>query len=155
MMVSQITINPGYDPNGLGVNDIAIITLAQEAPAAAERFDIYTTQDELGQVANIYGYGLIGQGATGDIANSYGTDHVGENKLELLGDVLNGMPWTDFGINQSGTFSAPSGSLLLYDFDDGTAAHDAFGQLFGDSRSRLGRGRGGRRPRRLGRSAAD
>ena len=95
MKASQITINPGYDPNGLGVNDIAIITLAQEAPAAAERYDIYTTQDELGQVANIYGYGLTGQGATGTIPNSYGTDHTGENKLELLGDVLNGMPWTD------------------------------------------------------------
>ena len=47
-----------------------------------------------------------------------------------------------FGINLSGTFSAPSGSLLLYDFDNGTAAHDAFGQLFGVHDLGLGKDEG-------------
>ena len=59
------------------------------------------------------GYGLTGTGATGDIL-PYGTKHSGENKFE--GD--------------SGLFGFYPDELI-YDFDSGLAANDAFGQLFG------------------------
>ncbi len=137
IVATQITINPGYDPLGIGVNDIAIITLPQIAPAGVQRYDIYRSQDELGKIVDIYGYGATGQGLTGDIGPA-GTKHTGENTLELLGDVLNGMALTAFGFPFTDVINIPAGSMLLFDFDDGTATHDAFGQLFATSNLGLG-----------------
>ncbi len=46
--------------------DIAVITLPAIAPAGAERFELYTNRDEVGQEVTFVGYGRTGQGSTGE-----------------------------------------------------------------------------------------
>jgi hypothetical protein len=111
---SVVYVNPGYngDPFGNG-NDIAIIQMTASAPTGAASYDIYRNSDEIGQVGVKYGYGLIGTGATGSVNPSGDVKHTGQNKYESLGSIL-----------------GFSDNLLVYDFDNGQAANDAFGVLY-------------------------
>jgi Ca2+-binding RTX toxin-like protein len=102
-------------------NDIAIIELAEAAPQFADRYDIYRGTDELGQTVTIAGYGSTGTGVTGlDRSYSPGVARYGDNTYDMLSGEWKGFDmWgTDTG-------------CLLYDFDDGTKAHDALGNNSG------------------------
>jgi hypothetical protein len=114
--VSQIFINPNYIPataNRFNGGDIAVIELASTAPTGVQGYGLYRNTDEIGQVYTRYGYGVSGTGATGGLL-PYGVKREGENTYDALASVLGDAP-----------------DLLAYDFDDGTAQNDAFGQLFG------------------------
>ena len=111
-VVTGTIVNPQYTGDVTMGGDLAILTLAAPAPGGAQGYGLYT-QDAVGQVATIVGYGLTGTGATGDI-QAPGTEHTGQNKFEGNASLLG--------------FNADE---LIYDFDNGTAANDAFGQLFG------------------------
>ena len=101
--------------------DIAVIQLAATAPAAAPRYVLNGRPDDIGQEAIVVGYGRGGHGSTG-ASLAAGTKRAGLNKLEAdgkaVGDVL------------GGSFpSIPAGSMLVYDFDSGTAANNALATL--------------------------
>ena len=107
--------------NSLGVwHDLALITLTQAAPVAAERYDLYSGESETGAVATLVGYGRL-QGSNGVVlSESNHTRRWGENTVDTVGT---GLP--PFWLR--GSLSAQ----LFYDYDDGTTAHDALGQWLG------------------------
>ena len=117
--IANIRLNPGY--NGVGVtDDLAIMTLPVLAPSGptglgADRYDLYRNTDEVGQAFTVVGYGTIGTGTTGQQPNNTDTKRLARNKYETLGDRVN------YGGTQA----------LLYDFDNGSAANDAFGRILG------------------------
>lgn len=109
----NIVVNPNFDiTNILGGNDIAQFQLIGNAPTAG--YQLYTAQNnsEIGSVFTRVGTGTIGD-MTGTSAGPFDYDQrAGVNLWEAKGDT--------FGV---------SASILFSDFDDGTAAHDVFGQL--------------------------
>jgi len=109
-------------------NDIAIIELAETAPQFADRYDIYRGDDELGQTVTFVGYGSTGTGDTGkNAAYPTGVARYGDNTYDILSGEWKGSDvWgTDIG-------------CLLYDFDDGTKAHDAIGNNSGEQNLGVG-----------------
>ncbi len=108
-----------FHPGWTGIlddgNDIALVRLAAVAPAAAERYDIYRDSDEIFQDTLIVGHGTTGTGLLGKTVLD-GLKRKGSNRFDTFGDLLTGYP--------------PSQSVLAYDFDDGTALHDAWGTYF-------------------------
>ena len=110
-----VSVYPGYDGNLLHGNDLAILALASPAPPAADRYEVYAGTDEVGRVGLLAGYGLTGKGRT-DLSVTPGERRAGLNRLDADGSLVG--------------FSGGQG-LLLYDFDNGRAANDGFGLLFG------------------------
>jgi hypothetical protein len=107
-------VNPNWNRNNVLLGaDIAVLDLSSAAPAAAPRFDIYRGSSEVSSVVDKVGYGVSGQGIAVPGTYPYGTKRNGVNEWEA---VLGG--------------TTVSNSVLLYDFDDGTSAHDAFGVNF-------------------------
>lgn len=118
--IQSVLVNPGYDGNTTHGSDLAIITLAAPAPAAAQRYSIYTGTGEIGQVSTKVGWGKTGNGTTGG-TGAYEW-RVGQNVYDAT--------YFDW------TFVAGSQNVLIYDFDNGTTTKNAL-QLFS---SDLGRG---------------
>ena len=93
--------------------DLAIIVLESPAPAAAERYDINRTGNEIGAVFDIYGYGTTGTGDVGAILPA-GTKRTGQNRFEVTGGSLGFAP-----------------NMLWFDFDNGLPANDAMDVVLG------------------------
>jgi hypothetical protein len=89
------------------------------------QYGIYRSTDEVGKVAIHVGYGRSGTGLTGDTIAS-GTERFGLNRYDTTAQSLG------FGSNRT--------AQLIYDFDDGTAAHDALGWYLGASMANVGLG---------------
>ena len=121
---AQVIIDPNYDPVN-SLHDVAIILLQDAAPAAADRYHLYRTPDELGKSFTMVGYGNIGTGLTGEMAQTNPKRHDAQNTYDTTATQLKEklgslMAWT------------PHDNLtLVADFDDGSTAHDALGQLLG------------------------
>jgi secreted trypsin-like serine protease len=117
--INTIYIPLTWDVSTFTGEDIAILRLVQEAPTAAERYDIYRDTDEVGKIATTVGYGNFGQGDTGEIDNSRGQKKLfGKNKFDALDGSLN-LP------------ISPVNSRLIVDFDNGNPTHDTLGTIFG------------------------
>ncbi|MFH1614366.1 MAG: trypsin-like serine protease [Planctomycetota bacterium] len=122
---SAFSVHPNWDGDITIGNDIAIIELTGAAPTGAERYGIYRAADEVGQAAYKSGYGRSGNGSEGDVLSS-GTKRAGYNLYDSLGDILDVV------------FNPLPGAQLAYDFDNGLAANDAFGEFFGIENLGLG-----------------
>lgn len=122
--VSQIYIYPNWNHDFNFNNDIAILELAKPAPQEANRYEIYTGFDEVGQVMQKVGYGVPATGNSGQ--NSYSdpvpTKRIGKNRYDALGELFNSAPYH---------YNNQPGKQLVYDFDNGLAQNDAFGKEFG------------------------
>ena len=99
---------------------MAVITLPVIAPAGgtgvgADRYPLYRNTDEVGQPITVVGYGTVGTGTTGETPNTNNTKGIVQNRYDGVGERLG--------------FAA--GTSLLYDFDNGSPANDAFGRVFG------------------------
>lgn len=116
---AEFYVNPLWDGNYGNANDVAVIKLAGEAPAAAERYDLYRGSDEVGQIFTKVGYGRFGNGNTGAGTILDDRKRYGQNTYDA---VLGGT----------------NGRALGYDFDNGLATNDAFGTLFGTPNTGLG-----------------
>jgi len=105
---SAYFVSPLYNPALSASFDIAIIALNGTPASQIPRYDVYRGNSEGGQAVAVVGYGLGGYGATGQDGVNYpfGTRRAGFNQYEV-------------------TFNG--GTILGFDFDDGTTAHDAFG----------------------------
>ncbi|MBN2581092.1 MAG: trypsin-like serine protease, partial [Pirellulales bacterium] len=112
----QIFVYPGYNGNPFQTTDLAIIVLSEPAPAGVQGYDIYRSADEVGQVFDIYGYGLWGSGISGAVNDPDGNKRYAQNQFDGYGDQLDP------------TFNH---ALLIYDFDDGTTKNDTLGRLLG------------------------
>jgi len=122
--IATAKVPPEWDGNYLYGNDIALLKLKGSVsgitPSAIDG-SIDVSTDNLGTELDKAGYGQTGLGSTGATVSA-GTLHAGENIYDSIHDDF----WTAvFGIDV-----LPSG-VLLYDFDNGEDAHDAFLLNFG------------------------
>lgn len=104
--VTQLFIHPNWrnDPSSYN-NDLALIKLDRVLEGG---YDIYRGNAEIGQVFTRIGYS--------------GTQLVeGKNTYDAYSDIINSLYVSNV---------SPK-TQLLYDYDDGTAQHDALGVLFG------------------------
>ena len=122
---SEFFIHPDWDGNLIKGNDIALIKLNDVAPDNITRYQLYTDSDEVGQVGEKVGYGWTGTGNTGREEFGDWQRRKGQNRYDALGDLM----LTDLGLTPRVDFVP--GSMLVYDFDNGNAANDGFGVLYG------------------------
>jgi secreted trypsin-like serine protease len=124
--VARVTVHPGYNGDYLFKgNDLAIITLSGDAPLAAQRYELYTGSDELEKVSDKVGWGSVGQGDTGTTTSPGAGWRKGQNVWEMTASQFWGDPTV-------------SSNILMYDFDNGLAANDAFDAYFGKAGLGLG-----------------
>ncbi|HEY8504067.1 MAG TPA: FG-GAP-like repeat-containing protein [Gemmataceae bacterium] len=95
-------------------HDWAVLTLPEEAPEGADRYDIYRGGGEVGQTFVVVGYGTTGTGARGSDLGTVGVKRFGVNRFDS--DVLN-----------YGGDRFPPGTGLGADFDSGSPGQDAYG----------------------------
>lgn len=104
--VAHVFIHPLWDNNPADYNhDLAIIKLAQPLSQTTS-YEIYRAKSEMGQT-----FTRVGFSDSGIVS--------GKNTYDALTDKINSAFNTRVEV----------GSQLLYDYDDGTAQHDAIGQL--------------------------
>ncbi len=124
--IKKITVNPGWTDQPNFNNDIAIIELESQAPDAAERYQVYGETNEIGQVFDRVGYGIKATGFTGEVdSDPNPTKRNGQNRYDALGEVFDSRP------DIAQPLGILPGTQLGYDFDNGVAQNDAFGQQFG------------------------
>ncbi len=118
--VAEVYVHETWDgeAGGEGV-DLAILRLATAAPRELEGYELYTGSDEVGQTVTFVGYGTYGEAdddedEVGD--RGVGVKHQGQNVYELDGANFQ---------------DSENPNVLVYDFDDGTAAHDYLGNYYG------------------------
>lgn len=110
LAASAFEVHPSWNGDILFGADLALIGLAQSAPAAVTRYDIVRDAGiESAEQATIAGYGVSGTGTSGFVAGSFGTLHSGLNRLDTVWDL--------------------AGSPFAFDFDNGTIDQDAIGRL--------------------------
>lgn len=112
---SATTIKAGYSGAVIDPNDLAVIALPRPAPAGVQRYDIYGGDPVYDPVANEVTFEFVGFGRRG----SYGMGAVEPADYFIRRNAFN---LFDF---DWGTFDPLLSGLLVADFDDGTAAHDA------------------------------
>jgi hypothetical protein len=122
IFVDLAWIHPSWNGNPTNSPDIAALHLVTPASSTAERYDIYRDTDELAQTIEIVGYGRSGTGSQGSILSS-GTKRDGNNEIDAFGEAFNGT------VFPPGTF--PTGSHLVFDFDNGNSSNDASGFFLG------------------------
>jgi len=117
--IANAIVRPEWNGDYLYGNDIALLKLKNPVsgitPSAIDG-DI----NDVGKELDKTGYGRSGTGATGAITSA-GILHAGQNIYDSTHDQF----WEIF--NRANL----SDGVLMYDFDDGTAVHDAFLQHFG------------------------
>ena len=104
-------------------SDIAIVQLAEDAPAEIPRYSLYGGDRIVGQKIVVAGYGLAGHGPTGmaPFLDQVPTKRAGLNRYDVaIDDVF------------------PGAEVLGYDFDSGLPENNAF--AFNDVPSDLGFG---------------
>ncbi|MBP3558446.1 MAG: trypsin-like serine protease, partial [Thermoguttaceae bacterium] len=118
--VAEVYVHETWDgeAGGAGV-DLAILQLATAAPRELEGYELYTGSDEVGQTVTFVGYGTYGEADDDEdeIGNrGIGVKHQGQNVYELDGANFQ---------------DSENPNVLVYDFDDGTAANDYLGNYYG------------------------
>jgi secreted trypsin-like serine protease len=122
--VSRVSVLPSYNAINEN-NDLALVWLADNAPIQANRYQLYRESDELGQVTTLVGYGVPGTGSLGVLDSFSGSPMrlLASNQFEADGATLKRVLGAAMG------WSPLPGSQLIADFDSGTGARDALGQL--------------------------
>lgn len=116
--VSGVAIHPQYNGNVFLGSDIAVLELAEAAPAVVPRYALYNAADEIGKPTVVVGYGMTGFGGIGaDTLDNI--KRAGLNRFESTWEVVG--PLLD---------AAPSPGILVFDFDSGQPERDA-GMLIG------------------------
>lgn len=117
--VSRIFINSQWEADESFNNDVAILELAQFAPEAADRYQLYTNGDEVFKTITRVGYGNKGTGNVGEVGfDPNPIKRQGLNRYDAFADRF----------NRSRSFKILPGTQLAYDFDNGLRKNDAFGQ---------------------------
>lgn len=123
---TDIIIHPAYDASHNN-NDLALVWLNGPAPIAAERYTLYRSDDSVGKVFSMVGYGLPGTGSSGSDSSSALSMARLKAKNTFDGD---GAKLTE-ELHRQISWTPLAGSQLLADFDSGNAGNDAIGALLG------------------------
>lgn len=134
---SRVLIDPAYDAANSST-DLALVWLSGSAPLAADRYQLYRSSDEIGQTMTLVGYGRPGTGSAGAMPN-YSGDPIRQKASNVVDADMSALKY-QFGPGMGWT--PLPGSQLAADFDDGTLAHDALGQLLGLHQTGLGQSEG-------------
>lgn len=126
--VSGYAVHPDWTGDLAAGGDLAVLTLRQQLPAGIERYELYRDANDVGAIAEIAGYGTSGTGETGAV-DSDGLRRVGRNRFDATME-------TTLGLLEGGWTGGSR--VLISDFDDGSAAHDALGVFFGINDTGLG-----------------
>jgi hypothetical protein len=122
--VASFSVNPLYTGDVIDDHDVAVITLAQKAPAFATGYKLYTASDLTGLTYNVAGYGARSDQG-GSVGSDLGTGRLrqGLNRYDTrLGDpVFQGVLTAPF----FGGTTATTAHSYIADFDDGLSANDA------------------------------
>lgn len=117
--VGAVFLDPGWAASGgdlFSGTDIALLELTTMAPIEITRYGLYNASDEVGQTFTKVGYGREGTGLTGFGSGTAGTKRQGQNEYDTAG-------------TPPSLFGGISSNVLLYDFDNGNTANDAWGLL--------------------------
>jgi hypothetical protein len=126
--VTGYFVNPDYTGEVIDQNDIAILRINREAPASAQRYDLFTNGDLTGTEFNVAGYGTRSttggaNGNTPPFGARTGFLREGDNRYDYAwGNSVFGGFFTDE--DASGNFFGTADIELSYvsDFDNGLAA---------------------------------
>lgn len=119
--------------------DIAVLQLAQIVSSDIPRHDIHRESTELSLAFEKVGFGLSGTGTTGSQIGTSGIKRAGYNSFDATAEELNGQTIILGGIPTTipaNYFSA--GGFLLFDFDSGSSANDAIGDILSVYHAGLG-----------------
>ncbi len=123
---TDIIVHPAYDASQNN-NDVALVWLNGTAPIKAERYTLYRSDDAVGKVFSMVGYGLPGTGSSGADSSSASPPARLKAKNTFDGD---GAKLTE-ELHHQISWTPLAGSQLLADFDSGNAGNDAIGALLG------------------------
>jgi V8-like Glu-specific endopeptidase len=116
--ISQDSIHPLYTGDHVEGFDVALLELATTPSSAVDTYGLLRDDSaDVGAEFQMVGVGRSGTGAVGDTLAS-GTKRDGRNRFDAAGEVLEIV---------FGTSELRADSVLMYDFDNGDAANDAFG----------------------------
>lgn len=125
--VKDYFVNPNYSGEVIDQNDIAVLSLASDAPIFAQRYGLYYGDDLTGKQFNVAGYGgrsTIG-GAFGNNAQT-GWLREGDNVYDYAwGDSAFGGFFTDIVDGENFFGTADIEYSYIADFDNGRPANDA------------------------------
>lgn len=121
--IQTVLIHPEYD-SANSVNDLAIVWLSESVPSEAQRYNLYRSNDEIGQTFTAVGYGKTGLGSKGYSTNQPTTPArvKSQNVFEADAASLKIELGANVGWN-------PTDQQLIADFDDGSQTHDSLGRL--------------------------
>lgn len=117
-----ISVFAGWDGHSLGLNDDLALIRLNSPFTGVSGFPIFNGEWQPGASVMITGYGRAGSGSTGSQASLFGSLRYGWNQY-------------DQHYEQSPSW--------IYDFDDGSAAHNLFGSLGLTGESMIGPGDSG------------
>lgn len=136
--VTAYFVHPEYSGQVIDQNDIAILRIKKEAPASAQRYDLFTNGDLTGTEFNVAGYGTRSttggnNGNTPPFGARTGFLREGDNNYDYAwGNSLFQNFFTELDANGENFFFNPgvNGNVADYefsfisDFDNGTLAQD-------------------------------
>lgn len=137
LSASKVSVMSSYDSFNTN-DDLALVWLNGPAPVSADRYDLYRSNDEIGQAMTMVGYGVPGTGAAGKLIDYNSTP------IRLKANNQFDADAADLKIAQGASMSwAPlAGTQLVADFDNGQKVQDALGTLLGKPGMGLGQGEG-------------
>jgi Calx-beta domain/Trypsin len=127
VQASGVLLHPLFNPQNLD-HDLALVWLPQSAVAEADRYGQYRGDDEIRQVFNMVGYGMLGTGGTGVLASASATPV----RLHAANQFDADPAMIKSAVGAAMTWLPSPGKQLVADFDNGSAAHDALGVLLGN-----------------------
>lgn len=137
LAASQVSVMSTYDAENSN-DDLAIVWLEGYAPLAADRYQLYRSNDEIGQAFTMVGYGQPGTGSQGESTTYAGVpirqkamNHFDADAATLKTTLGSSMGW-----------SPAAGTQLLADFDNGSASQNALNRFLGVSGTGLGQNEG-------------
>lgn len=141
--VSNFYIQPQFKDNLYEGNDIAVLQLTTPAPANITQYGIYRNSDEIGQTFTKVGYGIYGNGSVGNRLENEGKLHYGQNRYDSTIKMFESQNITRVADSGERIQAVPNGipdSQLIYDFNNGNPANDAFLVHFGMNSENKGLG---------------
>lgn len=114
---ADVSIVNGYVPNGSNIvpNDVAVINITGKAPIGIAGYELYRSNDEIGQAFTMVGFGQTGNGTNGANPSTGGVKRIGINTFEATGA----------DVNQPAFFRD-----IVFDFDNGTSAGNSLQNIY-------------------------
>lgn len=124
LAAASVSVHASYDAVNNN-NDLALVWLSGTVPQTANRYDLFRSSNEVGQAFTLVGYGTPGTGAAGEDGSYSGGPLRLKAGNQFDADAISLKTWLGTGMG----WTPAAGTQLVADFDNGSAAQDALGQL--------------------------